>query len=111
MTTNRMLSCLFAALLAIVATTNLPLHALFLASKGKLELAATQTASGHPNTGLTAGCFDVCSSQVSADGAICLWITASRNERIGFIKTGAPSARRSSGNRSRRWLALCAAQG
>jgi len=92
MTTNRMLSCLFAALLAIVATTNLPLHALFLASKGKLELAATQTASGHPNTGLTAGCFDVCSSQVIADGAICLWTTASRSELIGLIKTVAPRA-------------------
>ena len=92
MTTSRILSCLFAALLAVVATTNLPLRALFLASKVKLELAAAQAASGHPHTGLTAGYFDVCSSQVIADGAVCLWTTASRDERIGFIKTGAPSA-------------------
>lgn len=89
-TNNRILSCVFSALLVVVAATNFPFRFLFLASRNDLERTAQQVARGQPCCCQPTGCFELNSSQVTSDGNICLWTENDHDERIGFVKTSAP---------------------
>lgn len=89
-TVNRILSCVFAALLAIVASTHFPFRAMFLASRVDLEQTAGQVAKGKACGCQSAGWFSLSASEVSPDGSICLWTQTGQKERVGFVKTTAP---------------------
>jgi hypothetical protein len=89
-TNNRVLTCVFSALLVLVAVTNFPFRLLFLASRNDLERTAQQVAGGRPCSYLTTGCFELSDSQVTKDGNVCLWTEADPDQKIGFVKTSAP---------------------
>jgi len=86
-TLNRILSCVFAGLLALVAISQVPLRAMFLASRDDLESIAQKVRGGTPCGCQSAGSFELSASQVTPEGNICLWVTSNPVERIGFVKT------------------------
>lgn len=89
-TPSRIWSCIFAGLLSLMTATHLPFRAVFLAYRNDLEQTARGVAGGNPCHCRSAGCFQLESSQIHADGSVYLWTRDTRTERIGFVKTTAP---------------------
>ena len=89
-TSNRVWSCIFAAILSVVAFTQIPLRARFLASKTDLELTAESLVSGSRPQGRTVGCFELHSMQVKPDGSVILWTDSDHDNCRALVRTRLP---------------------
>lgn len=89
-TGSRVCSCLFAAVLSLIACTQMPLRARFLASKADLDLAADSLVCGsRPVTG-SAGCFELHSMQLKSDGSVILWTDQRLDHQCALVRTRLP---------------------
>jgi hypothetical protein len=89
-TRNRVWSCVFAAALSVVACTQIPLRARFLASKNDLDLTADSLISGSRPLVRRAGCFELGSMQVKSDGSVILWTDSHHDNRCALVRTRSP---------------------
>lgn len=91
-TTGRVWSCMFAAALSVIACTQIPLRARFLASKGDLDLAADGLIQGNASRTKKAGLFELTSTQVKPDGSVILWTGQNHRQGSGcaLVRTRAP---------------------
>ncbi|OYV06349.1 MAG: hypothetical protein CFE26_06765 [Verrucomicrobiales bacterium VVV1] len=89
-TSSRVWSCVFAAVLSVIACTQIPLRARFLASKTDLELTADSLISGSRPLARKVGCFELGAMQVKPDGSVILWTDSHHDNRCALVRTRLP---------------------
>lgn len=89
-TSSRVWSCVFAAMLAVIACTQIPLRARFLASKSDLDLTAECLISGSRPVACKVGCFELHSMQLKPDGSVILWTDHQHVHCCALVRTRLP---------------------
>ncbi|MGC4013176.1 MAG: hypothetical protein QM755_01470 [Luteolibacter sp.] len=89
-TPGRAAACAFAAMMAILSATQLPLRATFEGCRPAMDTAAVKAAGGRLSPGTWAGCYRIQSAEVDGDGSIFLWTCVTAAGRCGFVKSKIP---------------------
>ncbi len=89
-TSSRVWSCIFAAVLSVIACTQIPLRARFLASRTDLDLTAECLIRGRHPMALKAGYFELGAMQVKPDGSVILWTDSRLDNRCALVRTRLP---------------------
>jgi hypothetical protein len=82
--------CVFAAALSVIACTQIPLRARFLASKNDLDQTAECLIRGSRPLVSRAGCFELGAMQVKSDGSVTLWTDSHHDNRCALVRTRSP---------------------
>ncbi len=89
-TGSRVWSCIFAAILSVIACTQIPLRARFLVSKADLDLTAESLISGGRPLARKVGSFDLHSMQLKPDGSVILWTDHHHENCCALVRTRLP---------------------
>ena len=89
-TPGRAMACAFAAIMALLSATQLPLRAGFEGSRNAMDLAAEIASTGRLQSGSWVGCYRISYSQVDTEGNVYLWTCVMDGGRCGFVKAKSP---------------------